>query len=277
MSLWDYIKAAFNARPAGMFVPPNWILLATFGLLGVLNPGLWIVGLGVELAYLVGLANNKRFQKFVRGREMAKLTKAAQKKQQDVLAQLSVDDRANYLLIEQRCQAIIQQQRTGGANDADLSAQAEGLSRLMWIYLRMLVTRASIVKLLREAVGQDREGIDARVQRLQTQINKEGIGEDLKRSLQGQLEILQQRAASQREARENLAFIESELARIREQIELIKEQAVLSNDPSNLSHRIDEVGTSLSSTTQWMRDRQEIFGKVEAMMDEPPGRMLAAE
>ena len=30
----DYVKAAFNARPIGMFVAPNWIGLAAFALLG---------------------------------------------------------------------------------------------------------------------------------------------------------------------------------------------------------------------------------------------------
>ena len=37
---WQYVKAAFNARPIGMFVPPNWIGLAAFGLLGyAVDPG----------------------------------------------------------------------------------------------------------------------------------------------------------------------------------------------------------------------------------------------
>ena len=31
---WDYIREAFNARPIGMFVPPNWIGLGAFALLG---------------------------------------------------------------------------------------------------------------------------------------------------------------------------------------------------------------------------------------------------
>ena len=31
---FDYVGAAFNARPFGMFVPPNWIGLGAFGLLG---------------------------------------------------------------------------------------------------------------------------------------------------------------------------------------------------------------------------------------------------
>ncbi|HRK31592.1 MAG TPA: hypothetical protein PLD59_10975 [Tepidisphaeraceae bacterium] len=277
LGLWDYVKAAFNARPLGMFVPPNWVLIGAFTALGFLNPGFWVVGAGVELAYLVGLASNKRFQRFVVGRRMSQQNRMLVKKQEDLLRQLSVDDRAAYLLLDQRCDSILEQQKqgTGVASRADLAIQSEGLGRLMWIYLRLLVTRAAIVRLLHEAAGNQREGIDARVRRLKLQIDAPEIGVELRRSLEGQLQILEQRAASQREARDNLAFIESELTRIREQVELIKEQSVLSNDPSTLSMRIDEVGSSLNSTTQWMRDRQDVFGKIEAMMEEPHGRMMA--
>jgi hypothetical protein len=161
-----------------------------------------------------------------------------------------------------------------------LAQQAEGLSRLMWIYMRLLLTRAAIVRLLREAVANnERESIDARTARLQRELARQDLAAELRRSLEGQHQILQQRAASQREARDNLAFIEAELARIREQVELIKEQAVLSNDPAFLSGRIDEVGGTLTSTTQWMRDKQDIFGNIESMMEEPPhaARIIATE
>lgn len=277
LGLWDYIKAAFNARPAGMFVPPNWVLVGAFAALGFLNPGLWLVGAGVELAYLVGLASNKRFQRFVLGRRMSQQTRHQVKRQQDLLQQLSVDDRAAYLLLDQRCQSILLEQKNGAAHASttDLAIQGEGFGRLLWIYLRLLVTRAAVVRLLREATSHQREGIDARVARLRVQIEAPETSVELRRSLEGQLQILEQRAASQREARDNLAFIESELTRIREQVELIKEQSVLSHDPSMLSNRIDEVGSSLNSTTQWMRDRQDVFGKIEAMMEEPTGKLMA--
>jgi len=36
---FDYVRAAFNARPFGMFVPPNWIGLGAFALHGAANPG----------------------------------------------------------------------------------------------------------------------------------------------------------------------------------------------------------------------------------------------
>src|SRR6185503_7645803 len=59
----NYFWAAFNARPLGMPVPPNWFGLAAFGLLGALiNPGLWLVGLGLEGLYLWAIGRNARFR-----------------------------------------------------------------------------------------------------------------------------------------------------------------------------------------------------------------------
>jgi hypothetical protein len=281
MALWSYVKAAFNARPAGMFVPPNWVYLAGVGMLGFINPAFWLFGAAGELAYLVGLSTSKRFQKTVAGRAMLEQQRQWQARQHGALAQLSMDDRAAYLLLQQRCASILEQQKKiGVAGPAELAQQAEGLSRLMWIYMRLLLTRAAIVRLLREAVSSgDRDTLDARVARLQRELAREDITADLRRSYEGQLEILRQRATSQKDARDNLAFIEAELTRIREQVELIKEQAVLSSDPAFLSTRIDEVGGTLSSTTQWMREKQEVFGPIDAMMEEPPhaAKMLVAE
>jgi hypothetical protein len=53
----NYWWKAFNARPLGMPVPPNWFGVAAFGLLGALvNPGLWLIGVGLEGMYLWWLA-----------------------------------------------------------------------------------------------------------------------------------------------------------------------------------------------------------------------------
>ena len=61
-----YWWAAFNARPLGMPVPPNWFGLAAVGLLGAfVNPALWLIGAGLELGYLQALSMNKRFRKTV--------------------------------------------------------------------------------------------------------------------------------------------------------------------------------------------------------------------
>ncbi|MES1263389.1 MAG: hypothetical protein ABUL69_03460, partial [Peristeroidobacter soli] len=62
----SYLAAAFNARPLGMPIPPNWFGIAAFGLLGALvSPGLWLIGLGLEGMYLWAVSRNERFRNFV--------------------------------------------------------------------------------------------------------------------------------------------------------------------------------------------------------------------
>src|SRR5688572_5236269 len=60
-----YVKAAFNARPLGMFVAPNWIGLLAFAILGVVSPGFWVLGAGLELAYLFFMVQSARFRRHV--------------------------------------------------------------------------------------------------------------------------------------------------------------------------------------------------------------------
>jgi len=94
--------------------------------------------------------------------------------------------------------------------------------------------------------------------------------ENLRQSLTGQLEILRQREDTQKGGRKKISFLESELDRIEQQVELIREQALLAGDPAALSRRIDEVGATLTSTSQWIREQQKMSGDVEALIDEPP-------
>ena len=50
-----YVTRAFLLKPRGMLFPPNFALLGTFGLLGFVNPGFWLLGAGAELAYLLAV------------------------------------------------------------------------------------------------------------------------------------------------------------------------------------------------------------------------------
>ena len=92
----------------------------------------------------------------------------------------------------------------------------------------------------------------------------------LRKSLTAQLEILQQRQEKKREAVEKLAFLDAELTRIQEQVELLREQSVLSTDPEIVSQRIDQITTTLGGTNQWIRDQQKIYGAMEDLLSDPP-------
>ena len=261
-----YLKAAFNARPLGMFVAPNWIALASFGLLGLGEPGFWVLGAGLELGYLALLATNARFQRFVDAVGGSDGAADWDRKVATLLARVSDSDRRRYEALSARCRAILEHQSPDAAVAVD--TQGAGLARLLWMYLRLLVARQAIERVISEA--EDGEPIDRRLRGLDAELSRSEIGEELRRSLSSQAEILRQRLAQQQEAKEKLAFVNAELVRIQEQVELIREQAALSTDPEGLSQRIDQITATLGGTAQWIREQQQVYGAMEDLLAEPP-------
>jgi len=268
---WDYIREAFNARPIGMFIAPNWIGLGAFALLGVLNPGFWVVGLGVELGYLWTLGNSKRFRRFVDASRQMETKQQWQMRVDALIRHLSGEDQQRYRALEERCKTLLEQQMQIQSPSQGLQAQGEGLGRLLWVYLRLLATRQAMNRIIRGAGGSPNEsaGLEERITNLQSRL-QESLTDDLRKSITGQIEILQERLKRRSEAKDKLAFLDAELTRIQEQVELVREQAVLSADPETLSKRIDEVTATLGGTTQWISDQQKIYGAVEDLMSEPP-------
>jgi hypothetical protein len=268
--MWDYIRAAFNARPFGMFVAPNWIGLGAFALMGIAEPGFWVLGAGLELGYLALLATNSRFQRTVAAGRPSGSPTDWDRKIASLLERLDEADRRGYNLLAMRCRAILDElHHSGHASQAHaLTTQSEGLGRLLWMYLRLLLARQAIRRVLREA--EQGPPIDGRLAALDRQIAAPETSEDLRRSLSSQADILRQRLAQQTEARGKLAYLDAELTRIQEQVELIREQAALTTDPELLSQRIDEIAATLGGTAQWIRDQQQIYGAMEDLLADPP-------
>ena len=265
----DYVTAAFNARPLGMFVAPNWVGLAAFGLLGIANPGFWVLGAGLELGYLLTLSTNARFQRAVSSRPVAAARAEWNRRIETLSQRLDRDDRARYAALAGRCASIIDLQTHGGGDiPHGLETQADSLGRLSWMFLRLLVARSLIHHVLLE--GDDDETLAQRRQALERQTRGGELDADLRRSLSGQMEILDQRIVQRTEAIRKLAYIDAELARIEAQVELIREQAALSTDPEILSRRIDEITATLGGTGQWIRDQQKVYGAMEDLLTEPP-------
>ena len=265
----DYVTAAFNARPMGMFVAPNWVGLAAFGLLGIANPGFWVLGAGLELGYLLTLSTNSRFQRAVASRPLSQSRSEWNAKIAKLLTRLSEDGRERYAALAHRCASIIDLQTHGaGEMSHGIEAQADSLGRLSWMFLRLLVARSTILTVL--ADGEDDEVLDRRRRALERQASDEATPADLRRSVSGQVDILAQRIEQRQEAERKLAYIDAELARIEEQVELIREQAALSSDPEILSQRIDQITATLGGTGQWIRDQQKVYGAMEDLLTEPP-------
>jgi hypothetical protein len=264
MGFMRYIKEAFSARPWGMWVAPNFVVLAGFAMLGLLNWGLWVVGAGLELGYLLMLATNPRFQHWVDSKDTQAAKKSVQQQIALMLVRLGPADQTRYRQLEARCQRILGEQHDVPA--AEMQTQAEGFGKLLYVYLRLLLTRAAILRVLEGASGKS---IDVRMSEVKDQLKGAGTPE-LQKSLGDQLEILTERKKRHGEAWDKLQFIESELSRIQEQVELIREGMVVAADAGGLSRKIDTVGDTLGATTQWIKQQQELLGQTEDLLGDTP-------
>jgi hypothetical protein len=291
---WDYVREAFNARPIGMFVPPNWLGLAAFGLLGLQEPGFWVIGAGLELAYLSLLATNPRFQRLIAGKASLATAREVTDKGGRLVAGLPDIDRRRYEILALRCASILEQQFAGDTTAPGYDTQREGLGRLTWMYLRLLATRQSIRRVLAQpdgrtaaasgqpppipgsapaAPGGNQRELAQRLAELNRRLKDEALSEELRRSLTAQAELLQQRVRRRTEAEDKLAYLDAELTRIEEQVELIREQAVLSTDPESFSRRIDEIGATLSGTADWIAEQQRALGAMDDLLGDAPAAM----
>jgi hypothetical protein len=183
------------------------------------------------------------------------------------LTSLPEADRRRYRAMEDRCQSILELQAAHAATPPPgLDAQQEGLGRLAWMYLKLLVGRHTIERVIGDA-GAD---LPRQVAALERRLANDTLTDELRRSLEGQREILAQRIERRGEAGRQVSFIDAELERIEHQVELIREQAALSTDPEHLSRRIDEIAATLGGTSQWIRDQRQVFGAMEDLLSDPP-------
>src|SRR5690349_21350976 len=172
----DYLSAAFNARPLGMFVAPNWVGIAAFGILGVANPGFWVLGAGLELGYLLTLATNQRFQQTVALKPLNAARQEWTVRIQRVLGKLDANDRREYETLAERCRSIVDMQMQGATDPPDgLEQQAQSLGRLSWMFLRLLLARRTIGQVMGGA--QNDAELQRRIASLERQQVQTGLSE----------------------------------------------------------------------------------------------------
>lgn len=268
--LGRYLWAALTARPKGMFISPNLVALATIGVLGLVNPGIWMIGAGLELWYLLALVTNRRFRAAVDaadGSSIGSRDGAALERQVHLLNRLDEAAQAKYRSLARGCMAVLKDHHETGAFARSLH---ETLGGLLWVYLQLLVARGMVERALQRGDDDPRESIEQRLASVNKRLAGANVDPELRRSLEGQRTILSQRQEAQREAREKLAYIDAELARVQEQVALVREQALLSAEPETAAVRIDAIASSLGATTQWIRDQKRLDGLVQDVLVSPP-------
>jgi hypothetical protein len=214
------------------------------------------------------LVQSRRFREHTDSLSAARELGQAQSRVTDALARLDPQSRERYQRLSERCQSILDAQPP---DRAGLDVQAEELSRLLSVYLKLLRAQQTLQGLLQEALrsGQDKNSLSLRMVELGEQLGQAPAGE-LRRSLEGQIDILKQRSERQGEAHQRLAQVSSDLARIEQQVELLREETLLTANTDVLSRRIDTASLGLNETVQWVREQEDMLGDMDDLVDEAP-------
>jgi hypothetical protein len=100
--------------------------------------------------------------------------------------------------------------------------------------------------------------------------------DELRRSLEQQIEVIQSRHAAHADAERRMELVDAELGRLRQQVSLVREQALLATEDSNMAQSLDALSASLNEANRWLKDQRELFAGLDNFTDEPPPADLLA-
>lgn len=264
-SFGEYMKEAFGWRwrvPLLGRMPLNAIAIASFAVAGIANPGFWLLGIALEVAYVMGLASSPRFQKLVQGQRLLAQKETYEEKMARSFSRLSAQSKARYQRLYESCGRALGisemiEDDLGGARDL----RSGGLSQLLAIFLRLLTSK----ELMEQTVTRvDRRQLEAEVQQLEQKVAKEATDSPLHRALQGTLDIQKKRVENFQKAEQSKALIDAELERIEQHVVLIAEETAMTGNAQGLTDRLDSVTSALSETNRWLEQNAALFGSLDS-------------
>jgi hypothetical protein len=162
----SYLAAAFNARPFGMPIPPNWFALAAVGLLGAFNnPGLWLIGAGLEGFYLWTLSRNPRFRAVVDAQHLGASDWSV--RYESLLPRRAAGARRSHEAIERQATELADLLTRSGANPSQIT----DVHQMVWLHLKLLAARGAFVQVI-GAAAREREALDEQAARLTARIER---------------------------------------------------------------------------------------------------------
>jgi hypothetical protein len=276
--LFRYLKEAFLFR---------WNLLLLGGaaagavLTGHADIALPLVA-AAEVTYLAGLSTLPRYQAAIdakasyeqRGLGGVKAAPEAQGNARDrileVLRSLTEERRSRFLRLRARCvemQRIATAVRGDTRDDEGTASELRtpALDRLLWVFLRLLLSDQAIARFLQAA---DEKGIERTLADLDDKITRrntalpetERASDRILRSLQDSRSTAEMRKDNLAKAKSNAEFVATELDRLENKIAAVTEMSVGHQDPDMMSSKIDAIAEGISQTEATIRELQNITG-----------------
>ncbi len=284
----DYLKAAFWIAvpiPGLGRLPVNVLLVAGCAILGFANPGFWLLGAGAEAALLAVLATNPRFQRAVDARRLSAVAGEAELHRQDLVRRLDPAARKRLAAVDDKCARVLQVQQEAQTPEIGLESSRDALSRLSWIYLKLLIARHHLVEALQGQAG-DNQGVprlgtggaaaggdlERQLADLDRSLAAPGVTAALRDSQQATRKILEQRLQNLDRCQQSLKEVDADLGRIEAQVDLALENANLRGGGAVVSANLELASQILDDGLSFGDSERDVAALDEAY-SAPPARV----
>ena len=279
----EYVKQAF-------LYPWNLLLFVGGAALAAMSPqpdAFVPIVMGLEIAYLTGLTAIPRFRTAIDAKMAARARGASseetpstgsQQSLERILESLPAPALRRFLLLRQRCFEMrsitsgIRGQADHSTDSAE-SIRTPALDRLLYLFLRLLVSQNGLDRFLRSTSEKDLDAKLADV-RARLEASKAANDERVTRSLQDSLADAELRLDNYRKAMKDAEFVAIELDRIETKIQALIEMGVSRQDPDYLSHQVTAAAESMQHTEAAVNQLQHLTGLAD-QIEEPPAILEA--
>lgn len=279
----DYLREAFLFRWNLLFFLGGTAAAVIAPVAGALVP----LVLAGEVAYLAALVSVPRFRAAIDAKvhaanQPAALADAPAQPAASLISMLGGlpnDARTRFERLHARCLEMrgIAAGVRGAAGDqhgATEEIRTPGLDRLLWLFLRLLVSKTALDRFLQTM--NERE-IGVRLEELKKSLAAaQAAGDErIVRSLQDSVASGELRLDNFQRARKNAGFVAIELDRIEGKIQALAEMAVNRQDPDFLTSQVDSAAESMRQTEKAVSELQHLTGLADQLEEPPP--ILAAD
>ena len=272
----DYLKEAFFFR---------WnLLLFLGGLAGAAMTPMADVMMplvtAVEMSYLAGLLSIPRFRAAIDAKVHAARRALAEPAATStapslvsMLEGLPADARQRFERLHNRCLemrtiAVGVRGAAGSERGTVEEIRTPGLDRLLWLFLRLLLSKAALGRFLDTMRSED---IVARLEQLRKDFAAaQSAGDErIVKSLQDSIAMGELRLDNYQRAKKNAQFVSIELDRIEGKIQALAEMSVNRQDPDFLSSQVDSAAESMRQTEKAVSELQHLTGLADELQEPP--------
>lgn len=255
-----YLWHAFFARPdiPLLRLPWNAMAIVAAAVAGWWDPAIWGVATAGEMMYLLTMASNPGFQRWIDERKLVELRGDTEEARRALLSRVGGAARQRYKKLEEKRLRLETLYRDHQSEDLFFEGNRDALQKLTWLFLNLLVAQRNLVL----APSSDERDLKAQITALERELAT-SPSESARTSKEGTLRLLRERYDNITRRETSLAEIEADLARIETQLDLSLEEASLRGRPTAISanieltsHLLGNIEDTSSTTTMPWREHE---------------------